>query len=78
MGSRGGYILHLDGTCEGDSPHLMTSIDELSKIVLGNIKLPSENAAQLIPFLRTIKQAYGEPIAMVHDMCSATINLSGR
>ncbi len=21
MGSRGGYILHLDGTCEGDSPH---------------------------------------------------------
>jgi hypothetical protein len=74
MGSRGGYILHLDGTCEGDSPHLMTSIDELSKIVLGNIKLPSENAAQLIPFLRTIKQAYGEPIAMVHDMGSAILN----
>ncbi len=32
--SRGGYILHLDGTCEGDSPHLMSSIDELSGIVL--------------------------------------------
>ena len=31
MGSRGGYILHLDGTCEGDSPHLMTSIDEFSE-----------------------------------------------
>jgi len=74
MGSRGGYILHLDGTCEGDSPHLMTSIDELSKIVLGNVKLPSENAAQLIPYLRTIKQAYGEPIAMVHDTGSAILN----
>ena len=73
MGSRGGYILHLDGTCEGDSPHLMTSIDELSKIVLGNVKLPSENADQLIPFLRTIKQAYGEPIAMVHDMGAAIL-----
>ena len=74
MGSRGGYILHLDGTCEGDSPHLMTSIDELSRIVLGNVKLPSENAAQLIPFLNEIKQAYGEPIAMVHDMGSAILN----
>ncbi|MGB7934887.1 MAG: transposase [Gammaproteobacteria bacterium] len=73
MGSRGGYILHLDGTCEGDSPHLMTSIDEISKIVLGNIKLPSENADQLIPFLRTLKRAYGEPIAMVHDMGAAIL-----
>ena len=74
MGSVGGYILHLDGTCEGDSPHLMSTIDGLSKIVLGNIKIPSENAAQLIPFLRTIKQAYGEPIAMVHDMGNAILN----
>jgi hypothetical protein len=68
MGARGGYILHLDGTCEGDSPHLMTSIDALSRIVLGNIKLPSENAEQLIPFLHTLQQAYGDPIALVHDM----------
>ena len=30
MYSKGGYILHLDGTCEGDSPHLMSSIDELT------------------------------------------------
>lgn len=74
MTSRGGYILHLDGTCEGDSPHLITSIDELSKIVLDNVKLPSENADQLIPFLQTIKQAYGEPIAMVHDMGAAILN----
>ena len=74
MGSRGGYILHLDGTCEGDSPHLITSIDELSRIVLGNIKLPSENASQLIPFLKSIKQAYGKPVALVHDMGSAILN----
>ena len=73
MRSHGGYILHLDGTCEGDSPHLITSIDELSKIVLGNVKLPSENADQLIRFLRSIKQAYGEPVAMVHDMGAAIL-----
>ncbi len=73
MGSQGGYILHLDGTCEGDSPHLMTSMDERSKIVLGNVKLPSENADQLIPFLKKIRLAYGEPIAMVHDMGAAIL-----
>ncbi|MEA2079656.1 MAG: hypothetical protein U9P00_07330 [Pseudomonadota bacterium] len=62
MDARGGYILHLDGTCEGDSPHLMTSMDEISKIVLGNIKIPTENACQLIPFLRQIKQSYGHVV----------------
>jgi hypothetical protein len=25
MALRGGYILHIDGTCEGDSPHLLRS-----------------------------------------------------
>jgi len=74
MGSLGGYILHLDGTCEGDSPHLMSTIDELSKIVLDNIKIPTENARQLIPFLRRIQQAYGDPIALVHDMGVAILN----
>jgi hypothetical protein len=74
MDSRGGYILHLDGTCEGDSPHLMSSMDELSKIVLSNIKIPTENAHQLIPFLHQIKQAYGNPIALVHDMGVAILN----
>ena len=73
MNSQGGYILHLDGTCEGDSPHLMSTIDALSKIVLDNIKIPSENARQLIPFLRRIQQAYGDPIALVHDMGGAIL-----
>jgi hypothetical protein len=74
MDARGGYILHLDGTCEGESPHLMSSMDELSKIVLSNIKIPTENACQLIPFLRRIKQSYGTPIALVHDMGVAILN----
>ena len=68
MMSRGGYILHLDGTCEGDSPHLFTGIDGIAQIVLDNIKLPSEKADLLIPFFRQIKQQYGDPIALVHDM----------
>jgi hypothetical protein len=68
MASRGGYILHLDGTCEGDSPHLFTGMDGIAQIVLDNIKLPSEKAELLIPFFRQIKRQYGDPVALVHDM----------
>jgi hypothetical protein len=68
MALRGGYILHMDGTCEGDSPHLFTGIDGIAQIVLDNIKLPSEKAELIIPFLRRIKRQYGDPIALVHDM----------
>jgi len=64
----GGYILHLDGTCEGDSPHLVSALDEIAQIVLDNIKIPSEKADKIIPFLRRIKQCYGIPLALVHDM----------
>jgi hypothetical protein len=39
MQERGGYVCHLDATCEGRDPLLMSSIDSLSQIVLGNIKL---------------------------------------
>lgn len=68
MNSRGGYILHLDATCEGDSPHLMSGLDGISEIVLENTKLASEKAEKIIPFLRNIKQLYGKPLASVHDM----------
>ena len=68
MNMNGGYILHLDGTCDGGSPHLISVLDGISKIVLGNAKLPSENSDDLIPFLERIKKAYGVPMAVVSDM----------
>jgi len=68
LSQRGGYILHLDGTCDGDSPHLMSALDEIAKIVLDNIKIPSEKADKIVPFLKRIKQSYGMPLALVHDM----------
>ena len=68
MASRGGYVLHLDGTCEKDSPHLFTGMDGIAQIVLDNIKLPSEKAERLVPFFRKLKRQYGVPVALVHDM----------
>ncbi len=68
MRAEGGYILHLDGTCEGGGPMLMSSLDSISQIVLGSVKVPSEKAEQLVPFLKQIKTRYGVPIGAVHDM----------
>ncbi len=68
MRLRGGYMCHLDATCEGRAPLLMTSLDSLSKIVLGNVKLPSEDEKQIGAFLQRIKQTFGIPLALVHDM----------
>ena len=65
---RGGYVCHLDATCEGRDPMLMSSLDSLSKIVLGNVKLPSEDERQIVPFLQRLKEMYGTPLALVHDM----------
>lgn len=68
MTRNGGYILHLDGTCEGDSPNLFCGLDGISELVLDSVKIPSEKKDKLIPFFRGIKEQYGEPIALVHDM----------
>lgn len=68
MTMAGGYILHLDATHDGDAPALMTGIDSLSKFVLANVKIPTEHADHIIPFLRTIEADYGAPLACVRDM----------
>ncbi|MBU8912598.1 MAG: transposase [Spirochaetales bacterium] len=73
MQSRGGYICHLDATCEGRDPLLMSSIDSLSEIVLGNVKLPAEDEKHIVPFLERIKKAFGAPLALVHDMGSGIL-----
>ncbi len=68
MRNRGGYILHVDGTCEGDSPQLFSGLDGISELVLDNIKIPSEKKESLVPFFQRIKQQFGNPLALVHDM----------
>jgi uncharacterized protein YbaR (Trm112 family) len=66
--SQGGYILHLDATCEADSPKLVSSIDSLSGFVLYSAKLKSENKDDMITFLKEIKKSFGIPHAVMSDM----------
>ncbi len=68
MAGNGGYILHVDGTCEGDSPNLFCGLDGISELVLDTIKIPSEKKKLLVPFFKRIKEQYGDPKALVHDM----------
>jgi len=68
---QGGYILHLDATCEGDSPKLVSSIDPVSGFVLYSAKLKSENKDDLIGFLEEIEKRLGAPLAVVSDMAEA-------
>ena len=68
MKRKGGYILHIDGTFEGDSPNLFCGLDGISELVLDAIKIPSEKKDYIVPFLKRIKKQYGDPIALVHDM----------
>lgn len=73
MDLKGGYVLHMDGTCEGNSPNLFSCIDGLSNIVLGNRKMPTEDSQYIIPLLEHLKSDYGSPIACVHDMGTAIL-----
>ena len=73
MQSKGGYLLHLDGTCEGASAHLFSGLDEISNLVLGNRKMPTEDSQYIVPLLQELKAAYGNPIALVHDMGGAIL-----
>lgn len=47
---------------------LMSGLDEISNIVLNNVKIPSEKAKSIIPFLQKIKSDLGNPLAIVSDM----------
>jgi len=71
---RGGYILHVDGTCEGDSPNLFCGLDGISELVLDTVKIASEQKDKLVPFFKGIKKQYGEPKALVHDMGKGILN----
>lgn len=68
MEQKGGYILHIDGTCESDSPMLFCGIDGISELILDNVKIASKKKELIIPFLQGIKKQYGNPAALVHDM----------
>ena len=78
MQMRGGYILHVDGTCEEGSGVLLVCMDSLSGQVLESRKIASESAAEIRPVLKNVRRDWGMPLAVVHDLRKALITVAGK
>jgi len=77
MHHRGGYILHIDGTCEGGSGVLLVCLDSMSGQVIESRKISSENHKEVKGVLKDVRRNWGIPLAIVHDMRRALISASG-
>jgi hypothetical protein len=77
MRQRGGYILHIDGTCEEGSRVLLVCLDSLSGQVLESRKISSENVEEVEQVLRDVRRDWGCPLAVVHDLRKSLITAVG-
>ena len=77
MDARGGYILHIDGTCEEASRVLLVCMDSLSMQVLESRRINSESHEQVRDVLRGVQRDWGRPLAIVHDLRRALITAAG-
>jgi len=77
MAARGGYILHIDGTCEEASRVLLVCMDSLSMQVLESRRINAESHDQVRAVLRAVRRDWGLPLAIVHDLRRALITAAG-
>ncbi len=68
LNENGGYILHIDGTCQGDSPMHFLVIDAVNEICLATYKMTSENKEDIGNLLSECVEKYGNPLAIVSDL----------
>ncbi len=73
MRRRGGYILHIDGTCEEGSQVLLVCLDSLSAQILESRKINSENTEEVRRVLKDVRRDWGVPLAVVHDLRTSLI-----
>jgi hypothetical protein len=73
MKIRGGYILHVDGTCEEGSGVMLVCMDSLSGQVLESRKIGSENTEEITSVLEDVRRDWGPPLANVHDLRNSLI-----
>lgn len=64
----GGYILHLDGSAESGDEITFTAKDGITGFTIDSWIMPSESREYITPFLESLRDKYGAPIAIVRDM----------
>ena len=67
----GGYVLHVDGTCEGASQIHFVCLIGPEPIVLWSAKIASENAVAICEVLRQVDKKFGRPAATMADLSGA-------
>lgn len=77
MVRRGGYILHVDGTCEEGSQVLLVCLDSLSGQVLESRKIASESREEVRRVLVDVRRDWGEPLGVVQDLRSTLLKAVG-
>ncbi len=78
MRKRGGYILHIDGTCDKGSRVLLVCVDSLSGQVLDSRKIGSENHEEVLGILKAMRKNWGIPMAVVHDLRKAFFSAASK
>ncbi len=68
LADQGGYILHLDGTCEAGTDQLFVALDARTGWLLDSCKMKTENEADIARFLTTLITRFGKPLAIVTDL----------
>ena len=67
----GEYILHLDGTGESGGDIVFMAKDGITGITMNACIMPSESVEYITPFLKGIKDLFGDPVAVMRDMSPA-------
>lgn len=63
-----GMILHIDGTGEAGDEIVFTAEEGITGIKIDAQIIPSESKDYIKPFLQTLKNSVGTPIAIIRDM----------
>ena len=66
----GGWVCHLDGTCEAGTEVLFAVIDGLTGLTLGTARMPTENAKDIQQLVDRCVEHFGPPLAVMRDMSS--------
>jgi Asp-tRNA(Asn)/Glu-tRNA(Gln) amidotransferase C subunit len=64
----GGYVLHLDGSAESGDEIAFTAKEGMTGFTIDSWIMPSESREYIKPFLESIRDKYGKPLAVVRDM----------
>jgi hypothetical protein len=66
----GGYVLHVDGTCEAGTEIIFNAVAGNCGWTLDGCKMKTEDATQIESLLRSCVNDFGKPLALVRDLSS--------